>query len=199
MIEHVLLDLDGVLVQWSEQVCLLFNQPGLIRPTWDVEDWLGISSEEMWAKIDAQGADWWRSLPPYTWNTGLLSLVTSYPFTIATCPSKHVSSVAGKFLWIHDRFGEGFTKFMLGKDKWLMAKPGTVLIDDSDKNCQLFEEAGGHAIVFPQPWNSRRAIADAGLRLAYVRERLTEIKGGGSVKDANWRLRIDSYNDEVLV
>jgi hypothetical protein len=51
---------------------------------------------------------------------------------------------------------------MLGSQKWLMAKPEHILIDDSDENCTLFRENGGQAVIVPRVWNSLHSIAASG-------------------------------------
>tara|TARA_B100000700_G_C14367978_1_gene544625 strand:+ start:90 stop:317 length:228 start_codon:yes stop_codon:yes gene_type:complete len=68
---------------------------------------------------------------------------------------------------------------MLGSHKHLLAKPDVVLIDDSDEKCRKFIEAGGHAILLPQPWNANHGLVDPekeyGGRMDYVDSRMNEI------------------------
>jgi 5'(3')-deoxyribonucleotidase len=37
--------------------------------------------------------------------------------------------------------------------KELLADDDSCLIDDDEKNIKAFREAGGNALLFPQPWN----------------------------------------------
>jgi hypothetical protein len=89
----------------------------------------------------------------------------------------------GKVHWLQQFFDPRFRRYMLGSHKHLMAKPGVVLIDDSDAKCEKFIEAGGGAILFPQPWNSNYDQIDArkpyGSRLAFVENQLDEISNRG--------------------
>ena len=62
--------------------------------------------------------------------------------------------------------------FMIGTQKYLLAKPDVVLIDDQHKNIDLFREHGGQAILFPQPWNENYAITD---RIGYVKSELEKM------------------------
>jgi hypothetical protein len=39
-------------------------------------------------------------------------------------------------------------------DKYELARPGAILIDDNVDNCRLFREKGGDAILYPQSYNS---------------------------------------------
>ena len=48
--------------------------------------------------------------------------------------------------------------YQIGPRKELNAKSGAILIDDSDDNIRKYREAGGTAILFPQPWNERRLV-----------------------------------------
>ena len=45
-------------------------------------------------------------------------------------------------------------QFLIGPSKHLCAKPGVLLIDDSDKNVAAFQEQGGSSLLVPRPWNS---------------------------------------------
>lgn len=188
-IKRVLLDLDGVLVDFNGSVQRLFGVRDIEVLDWSLEKYIGVSEKEMWSRIDEQGPYFWANLPRYPWYAELMATVLDYDFTIATTPSKDPYSAYGKRLWLQQNLGREFTNYMIGKQKWLMARQDTVLIDDKDDNCKAFEQHGGHAIVFPQPWNSRRDVARANLRMQYVKERLSEI-GDGKIKDRNWIMRV---------
>jgi hypothetical protein len=45
-----------------------------------------------------------------------------------------------------------------------------VLIDDNTKNCQTFQEFGGHALLFPAPWNAHGFVPSRTFALNYARE-----------------------------
>ena len=99
-------------------------------------------------------------------------------FHISTSPSRAPASSMGKVHWLQQFFDPRFRQYMLGSHKYLMAKPGVVLIDDSDVKCTKFIEAGGDAIVFPQPWNGNydkiREGEPHGGRLSFVEGKLDE-------------------------
>jgi hypothetical protein len=54
-------------------------------------------------------------------------------------------------------------------DKYELARPGAILIDDNVENCQLFREKGGDAILYPQSYNGTIAVED---KTQYVLDRL---------------------------
>lgn len=174
MIDHILLDMDGVLVQWNEAVCELLGKPGLVVDRFKTAECLGISNDEMWESIDDIGADFWANLKPYSWTDELLELVGGFPWTIATAYAQDETCSQGKHRWLNNRFGRNFEGMMIGKRKWLMAGPGRVLIDDREKNVIDFDFHGGFGILFPQPWNENRHLCDR--RMEYVRDQLEMVE-----------------------
>lgn len=168
------LDMDGVLSDFVTAALELHQSPDAIHD-WPPGEFnmarvLGISSSEFWGGIDRQGADYWARLKPYPWFAELTALAREFgEVSILTSPSQHPDCPAGKVRWIHEHLGKGFRDFLIGPPKYLCARPGAVLIDDSDRNVDRFRLHGGQAILFPQPWNSNHAITD---RLAFVRREL---------------------------
>ena len=180
----LLIDLDGVLVDFvgsalrlfqgeAEAEATLFDWP---RGEWDIAKVLGVSTGEFWKRVDHAGEDWWATLPEYPWAQTLLRVISDQDeFVIASSPSLHQCSAAGKVRWMQGRFHEGFRSYMLGEHKHLLAGPGRTLIDDSERNCERFEAAGGTAILFPRPWNRLGAITDPA---GFVIEGLAHAKMG---------------------
>lgn len=181
-VEWILLDLDGVAVDFSSEACRLFGKPDLEIRSWDSWTYLGVTEREFWDTIDAAGHEFWRNLPAYPWYSQLMSLFQGYPVTFSTTPSKCASSAYGKRLWFLDQFGSDFTDYMMGGQKFLMAKPGAVLIDDSDKNVAKFREHGGSVVLFPQLWNSGRTLLPHTDRVDYVRSELNKINDRKSTR-----------------
>ena len=73
---------------------------------------------------------------------------------IATSPTKDPDCLAGKLEWIHAHLPRWMHRqYFITPRKHLLAKPGTLLIDDNEKNCRLFAAGGGFAIRVPRPWN----------------------------------------------
>jgi hypothetical protein len=65
--------------------------------------------------------------------------------------------------WIEKHLPAYRRRFLIGPRKEFCAHGGSVLIDDSDKNVASFRDAGGLAILYPRPWNSRHAESEIGL------------------------------------
>ena len=179
MIEHIFLDMGGVIVDFVSCALQVHSAESAIDRwppgVWNIHEVLGISKDEFWAKMDAASATLWRDLDPYPWFEELVSMLREFAsVTILSSPSRNPESASGKLHWLYRHLGKGrpFREFLLSQRKYLLAAPGRVLIDDSDAHTREFREHGGQAIVFPQQWNSNHAVTD---RIDFVRSELTRL------------------------
>lgn len=168
MIKQICLDVDGVLVDWCGAVCRLFGEdPQDVYDRWDFDGDpditvpLGITTEELWKMVNASGPEFWSGLQPYPWADALWDLCNKLaPTSLLTATSEDPHSASGKMMWMQNRWGVKFRDFLIGSQKQFCARPGAILVDDQDKNCEKFvmEEdgtpTGASAVLFPQPWNS---------------------------------------------
>ena len=169
---QIVLDMDGVLVDFVGSANRLHGRPDYVPQKFDYfEDW-GLTAAEFWAPIDAQGPDWWKNIEFYPWANDLVEMVARYAedFVIATACSKNAFSSQGKVQAIQAFFGDGFRKYFITPCKQYLAKPGRVLIDDYEKNIISFIEEGGDTILFPRPWNENRRLSHD--PLAFVKQQL---------------------------
>lgn len=170
----IFIDMDGVLADFVTAACRVHGR----QPAHDHErlhEAWGISSREFWWEIESHGDSFWALLDEYSWSRDLVVLAKEFgPISIATSPALSPDCAAGKVAWLQRFFGNNFREFMIGPRKHLLAKPGAILIDDTVRHCDDFREAGGEAILFPQPWNVNRDLC--GDRLGYVWRRLQEWK-----------------------
>jgi hypothetical protein len=164
MITRIFLDIDGVLANWVMGVCQLYRlHISDAYDRWpdgeyDICRALGWDTDDMWRRIHDQGAAFWERLEPYSWKRELVDMCESYaPVTLLSSPSRDPSCCAGKHAWIRKHLPDYERRFLLGADKAACARPGAVLIDDSDHNCKAFFEQDGGAITFPRHWNIMRA------------------------------------------
>lgn len=162
----IYLDMDGVCCCLTQAVYELFHSDGKYEELYnnwpileyDVAKVLGISCEqELWSRIDEAGMDLWRNLPEFPWFWEMYQGLSKLGRVVfLTSPSCHWSSMAGKKLWLEDRFGFRFRDFVITQRKFWLGWPNRVLIDDDPRKVRTFTEAGGEAVLFPQPWNGNK-------------------------------------------
>lgn len=173
---HVFLDMDGVIADFAGEALRCHGEPRLLdnwpEGEWDIAGVLGISNTEFWKPINT--LEFWKYLPAFPWMQSLVEMVDKHAWHICTAPSLAPECIAGKTAWLKRHFGRHMTNTFFGKDKWLLAGPDRLLIDDNDENCRLFREAGGTAILFPQPWNANHFRCDQ--RMNYVKERFNDAR-----------------------
>lgn len=163
----IYLDMDGVLVQFVEGVLRLFERPELLA-TWPKGEYrmsrvMGVPRAAMWAGIDAGGAAWWANLEPYPWTRTLAEQLGEVAeVVIVSDPSGRGSAVAGKLHWLDVHLPQLAGDYLFGPRKELLARPGALLIDDCAAHVARFINAGGRAVLFPQPWNPAVAEMNGG-------------------------------------
>lgn len=157
----ILLDMDGVISNFVGEVIATFRW-GITHDdytSWGHHKTMGISDSMFWATINGD-REFWDRIRPYPWARRLISELRDFGEVIyTTSPSLDSESCSAKVRWLrkHNLMSTQFNDFMIGPHKHLMAGPQTILIDDYDANVTKFQQAGGKAILFPQPWNERRA------------------------------------------
>jgi 5'(3')-deoxyribonucleotidase len=151
----IYLDMDGVLVDFVNGA-IEATGIDLTHDTWtewDAYRLKGWTSDQFWAPINER-LYFWEDLQPYPWAEELLELCKSFGEVVfCSTPSRNPESASGKLTWLRQRGWLKDHDCILMKDKWRLAKPGTILIDDRRESCALFAANGGRDICFPQPWN----------------------------------------------
>lgn len=106
------------------------------------------------ARLNGYDGDIWEGLAEaYEYAKPMsdgFSYLNQYPDAyICTYALPHTET--SKRVWL-ERHGI-LNKVIFIRDKWLLAKEGRLLIDDCDKNIELWEEAGGTGLLVPRIWN----------------------------------------------
>lgn len=172
-LDVIFLDMDGVCCDFVGAACALFNKsprPWSHRELW-VHGHIGITYAALWEQINSRGPTFWIHLEAYEFFDDLYRTARrcAQEVIFLTDPSGEPACAAGKIQWLRNNAGPD-AKFIITKEKHLLAAPGRLLIDDGDANVARFEAAGGRAILWPQPWNARArmwervATEDKGLR-----------------------------------
>ncbi len=166
----IFLDMDGVIANIGQAVARIYG----IELTPESEKQYGNtlykllaldSKQELWDVINAI-PDFWEEIPPYPWCEELVDalqsvdevqILTSSPRTDALTKS---NASTGKSRWIGKHLLEKKLRVNIVHDKYLLAGPGRVLIDDREGHCNGFRNFGGMSILFAQPWNKGCYDAD---------------------------------------
>jgi len=111
------------------------------------------------------GRSVWATVPESAEFTLLLrwceECVGTENVCILTSPTIDPDCLAGKLEWIHCHLPKRMHRqFLIGPTKHLCARPDALLIDDHEKNVNLFRQHGGQAILVPRPWNSLFRVRD---------------------------------------
>lgn len=188
-IDRILLDMDGVLSDWTGAACRLFDRdPADVYANWpegcwDITKALGVSGAELWRRVDSAGFYFWAELEAYPWVDELLELCqATAPTTILTSPSRDPQSLAGKLEWMQRRWGLTFRDYLVGPDKLACARPGALIIDDRPATVDGFREAGGAGVLFPAAWNGNRGLDP----MAHVREALADASASSVNSPVIW-------------
>lgn len=150
---------------------------------WDFwADW-GLTKEQFWAPIRELGPEFYGHVSCTPWAWELWDVLMNQPFEvkILSASPDHPEGFTGKRLWC-DRYlaasrhrnappykGDS-PDVMIARDKYTVARPHTLLIDDGEHNVEAFRAAGGQAITWPAAWNNMRHLADNPLE--YVKTEL---------------------------
>ena len=162
MIRTIFLDMDGVIVDLVAGLQKSF-------PDWDgvppIHDHLFISEDDFWRKMIGLGTHWWSDLPEFPWSKQLVEtcekVVGPENVYILTSPGRTcVTTATGKLYWLQNHFPQFLRegRVVIGSQKWLLAAPDRLLIDDTPQKCQDFMSAGGWSILVPGQVNNPRTL-----------------------------------------
>lgn len=99
---------------------------------------------------------WWASAPKMQGShkvLGVLQGLTDHGYLVEILSSPFCeTSIEGKLKWCKENLPEEISVYHIRSDKESFANPDSVLIDDREKICQRFTDAGGHAVLFNENW-----------------------------------------------
>lgn len=115
------------------------------------------TEDQFWIDIEKGGADFWTSIPLLPHAREVIDVVQRYDpdFFIVTSPSRAIDCYVGKIRWIREHLGIN-RRFIFSNDKSMLARYGTILIDDREESCIKFRDAGGCAILVRNMFNYPR-------------------------------------------
>lgn len=189
------LDLDGVLADFVGGA-LAVHRERSPNPhvsygecNWDFfEKQLGLDPFYFWSVL---GREFWATL---NWHRdgGLILAEVEKHFgsdriAIVTSPCLTEGCLEGKRQWIRQHIPEYERRLVFCNQKELLAAPHKVLVDDSDRNIELFRAAGGYAIRVPRPWNIGKpdvcSVFHDQMKDEYFRDRFSvEVRDAANLK-----------------
>ena len=163
----ILMDMDGVLVDFVGGVLRHFNVNTNKLKDWKpgdyhIEKFLGLDEVDFWACLKT---DFWSSLnwhPEASIFIRLLQEIDHVGHRWALCSSPgNAYGAHGKIIWLEQHMPNVYAQhqWVFTPDKSLLASGKTVLIDDSDHNCNNFRACGGQAILVPRHWNTQHMVS----------------------------------------
>ncbi len=158
----ILLDLDGVLVDFVGGACKAHGRPNpyaepLVATAgrYGMDEIWGMGAAKFWKPL--KDPKFWEGLEFMPDAEVLLEVceqaVGAENVCLLTSPSLGSGPVLGKANWIGKRMPGYRLRFLIGSAKTFCAHSGSVLVDDSDHNVDAFRNAGGHAVMVPRAWN----------------------------------------------
>ena len=148
-----------VLCDFVQAALELHGRPDVIddwpKGEYDMAKILGMSTHEFWRPINDKGEAFWAEMKSTAYSHELLMLTQGRGgFRVAASPSEDPASLSGKLKWLDRHFGPPCRYYVITPDKHLLAGPDRILIDDSDKQIDTWQRAGGIGILFPAKWNA---------------------------------------------
>ncbi len=179
----IYLDSDGLVADFHT---LSMKIHGISIPydgwTWNFWQSLGMTDEEFWAPL--RNVDFWANLDVLEDGRRLFeklkTVIPLHRFTVlsnATGPTPEATDAArsGKDLWFRKNYPDLAKHVVFSHHKERFAAPCKILVDDNNGNCDLFQEAGGRAILVPRPWNRRKPESNSETRSFDVDQVFEEI------------------------
>ena len=172
-----LLDMDGVLVNFVKGICAAHNRTDPYEQRhnlgffdmdkiWQMPAhifWEPTRSPEFWANLEPmKNADAIMEIVLDTFGPEQVCLLTAPTADIGNC-------VAGKHAWVMKHYPDFRKRILFGSAKQFCAHDQSVLVDDKDKNIEVFRKHEGVGVLVPRPWNS---MFDKAHSLQPIKERL---------------------------
>lgn len=154
------IDMDGVLCNYVAAINKLFPYkqiPHNKYTSYDVHTLFDTTPDVIHEAIERAGVEFWENFDPYPHAFELITVARKCAdkIGILTNSGKHIYAREGKLRWLNKHnilCKDDYIVF--AKEKAIVAKANTLLIDDYPKNCEEFKAAGGEVYLLSQPWNS---------------------------------------------
>jgi 5'(3')-deoxyribonucleotidase len=160
MSARIMLDMDGILADFVEGACVAHRaaNPYEAGATgWNIVDLLNKTPDAFWAGM---GYGFWANLRKTPEADSIVReaerAVGRSNIGILSTPCLTPGCIDGKLDWLKEHYPEFARSYCFTARKEFAASKSAVLIDDADHNADAFTAAGGHAVLYPRPWNTNR-------------------------------------------
>ncbi len=141
---RIYLDMDGVLFDFVKQLEKTTKM--------SVNDWMKLDRKKRWDPVIAD-KKFWSDGPWLSEGKKLFAFVKKYNPHILSAYVEHAfdpNCIPGKTKWAMKNTGipRGRINLVMRSQKKTYASPGSILIDDYEKNTKEFNAAGGTGITF---------------------------------------------------
>lgn len=156
----VLFDMDGVLAEWHRKMAELLGQNWDDLPTgsYSLKDTFGVSAEDAKLLWHKKGVEGWVTIPPTYFFIPLKRLMfelVEQGVKVGICSDASFAPRAaeGKHAWLNAHGIPTDWPRIMTREKYILARPETLLVDDSPAQVSAFREHGGRALLVPRRWN----------------------------------------------
>ena len=166
-------DVDGVVLDLVRHICDHHRLPKYSGNDWNLAAGLGMDADVLWAPT--RETSFWYSAPKEPHADKLVKVLKGFGtgFRFCTASFPFVWSYAGKVEWLLRNYP--WNKIQMITDKWELAAPDRLLIDDKEDTVSRWVGAGGIGILWPQPWNSNRGANPEEILAAIASRRLSSV------------------------
>lgn len=184
----IFLDLDGVLAECHVTAARYFGVDVTLE-TWPHGKRTMELVHEHDPNITQNDDAFWAIFPEEFWATlpktpecdeivaACANNVGQENVKIASRPTSNPRSWSGKRIWVQHNLPTWIHhQLILTEEKWLLAKPGRMLIDDSFDVCTKFADRGGQTRWVPRPWGGCKSSSLLAITNDIARMCLTEEK-----------------------
>lgn len=158
----ILLDMDGVCCDFTGALLKMFGKTekdylyrmGYSRgkhPYDILQETCAVTAQEFYEAY-SKTPGFYENLEPFPWFHELWRGLNQIQDVYFLTSGPSVKAFSGKAAWVEKHLGEQYVRRCIvcaAEAKCGMAKPGNILIDDTDRNIEQFREAGGQAFYFP--------------------------------------------------
>jgi hypothetical protein len=180
-----LFDMDGVLAECFAAFARIAGKKfpeEMVPGTYNLQQSLGVSPDWLRRQTAEEGLAFWTELPFTPFGVRLREYMwglhhNGYTVGICTDASWTPHAPQGKHIWLNQCGFKDIGPRVLTREKFLLARPNTVLVDDSERQVEEFREHGGLAVLVPRLWNcGGEQSADATFR--YIANEISKTISG---------------------